>query len=184
LAIQARSFCCTSGVSLLRGPRGPAGGRSIFPVARSAIDTRLAQLKLTRNRAANCFKLPSPCWCASNSFRLKSSEYAFAICSQANRQSSFYYLRKWSNDRRRCGRTLQARRNILWTDPTRSTTVQESCNRTSGDRHPKSLHLEENVTPESRVPRFFAHLTPICTLAACPRTPYGFPSASMNSKWL
>ena len=74
LAIQSRNCFRTSGVNLLRGPRGPAGGRSIRPVRPNVIDIRRAQLSLTRNRPANFLRLPSPCWCASNNLRRKSSE--------------------------------------------------------------------------------------------------------------
>jgi hypothetical protein len=59
-ALAARKRCLRW--DQLPGPRGPAGGRSIFPVRRSVADAALAQLTLTRNRAANCSKPPSPSW--------------------------------------------------------------------------------------------------------------------------
>ena len=51
----------SSGVNLLRRPRGPDGGRAQLPVRRNVADTFLAQPRLTWKRLANTGRLPSFC---------------------------------------------------------------------------------------------------------------------------
>ena len=53
---------------------------------------------LTPNRAASFGRDPSPRWRASNSFRLKSSEYAIGISCSEEHQSLLQYYRKCSRE--------------------------------------------------------------------------------------
>jgi len=61
VATSQRRCCCTSGVILLRGPRGPDGGRSIRPVLPNSAEIFFAQPTLTQKRSANSSRLSSPC---------------------------------------------------------------------------------------------------------------------------